>query len=923
MFLVLTIFKGIGLEFLGPDDVAVTCCHMVKSSEIRYLTTSKYMFQDQMSDCRSFGSNCHPSSQSRKISIGILIDSLWKKGTGGTTDNEAVVPNTERENSKKESSVEGKNNGKSTFDVTKGNQTETPDQVHSPWITTRSFHQKLPTSEGVLYAVETSNLPGSTGRWNKISRVKNVPATHSVEFFSNQTSNSFSGDLKKKFSGFTYKRKGGQYRNSQSEDELTFATAKEGTMLDIAMTDDKTEERRTETLKMKLWEILGNVSSPKSQPSNSQAHQIGVNNLNHKKILDQTDDVVVKPRQSSDTIETVSENPDLTMKRPVTRSLTQQRASTKQKPEKTKVDPSSSHRQKIQEKDAYSFKEGLLQKQNVAFNDGSSMSIRKKGQIKCCSIEPRKIHFSEDDNADEIQEGSHKSEISLPAEKMSSHSNKMGNIHGSQNKRDYCEPKNRNKEGDPHQPARETPFPAEKVSSLRNKLGDFHGSCRNEREYIEPKNRNQERDSHQSVSEESHQSLWTLRTGQQKDFSTSTVPEQGDQQEKLDTPSSNSAVDPQNDFQSPTFKINSPTSSSPPSSKPKSEQIKPVFGSPEDVRNFAVGKINSFRALWTSKADCFGSDSQTKSPDVAAEHMDFPPSITSPLKGDKDVESGLFESSPEEGYSESSEEGSPIVKGIVETKLIPEISEQNQGNELERVIMLFAIALKNLKKKMTLETRKKSSDILMYVSEEMHLQLNNIESQIQKDLVKLSSVSKSKRKRLESRFEEKQEELKLIHDKFKQDLYQHLQECKITLEGLELQQIDFKGTVKKQRMKIGAYIIDLSFCISKATSSAMLLFIVVGILDTLMHPSLVTTETELEGDVSCVETLKYPSVLFVVYLHVAESSHQKLLMQAEEAVKTQLNDAQRRITAVHKASLAVILFRQSVGVRGGNKVLTR
>jgi len=568
-----------------------------------------------MSDCRSFGSNCRPSSQSRKISIGILIDSLWKKGSGGTKENEAAVPNTERVNSKKESSVEGKNKGKGAFDATKGNQTEAPEQVHSPWITTGSFHQKLPTSEGVLYAVETSNLPGSTGRRNKISRVKNVPVTHSEEFFANQPSNSHSGDLKQKFSGFTYKRKGGKYRNSNSEEEFTFATEKEGTMPDIAVTDDKTEERRTETLKMKLWEILGNVSSPKSQPSNSQAHQIGVNNLNQKQILDQTDDVVVKPRQSSDTIETDSETPDHTMKRPVTRSLTQKRASTKQKPEKTKVDPSSSHRQKIQEKDVYSFEEGLLVKQNVAVNDVSSMSTRKKGQIKCCSIKPRKIHFSEDNNGDEIQEGSHKSEISLPAEKMSSHSNKMGNIHGSQNKRDYCEPKNRNKERDPHQSARKTPFPAEKASSLSNKMGNFHGSCRNKREYTEPKNRNQERDSHKSASEDSHQSLWTLRTGQQKDFSSSVVPEHGDQQEKFDTPSSNSTVDPQNDFQSPPFKINSCTLSSPSSSMPKSDQIKQVFGSPEQaVRNFTVGKINSFRTLWTSKADCFASNSQTESP---------------------------------------------------------------------------------------------------------------------------------------------------------------------------------------------------------------------------------------------------------------------------------------------------------------------
>ncbi|XP_011025278.1 PREDICTED: uncharacterized protein LOC105126190 [Populus euphratica] len=840
--------------------------------------TRQKLQDDQMSDCRSSGSSCRPSSQSRKISIGILIDSLWKRGSGGTKENEAAVPNTERVNSKKESSVEGKNKGNGAFDATKGNQTEAPEQVHSPWITTRSFHQKFPTSEGVLYAVETSNLPSSTGRRNKISRVKNVPVTLSVEFFANQLSNSHSGDLKQKFSGFTYKRKGGKYRNSQSEEkEFTFATEKEGTMPDIAVTDDKTEERRTETLKMKLWEILGNISSPKSKPSNSQAHQIGVNNLNQKQILDQTDDAVVKPRQSSDTIETDSETPDHTMKRPVTRSLTQKRASTKQKPEKTKVDPSSSHRQKIQENNVYFFEEGLPGKQNVAVNDGSSMSTRKKGQIKCCSIKPRKIHFSEDNNGDEIQEGSHKSEISLPAEKMSSHSNKMGNIHGSQNKKDYCEPKNRNKERDPHQSARKTPFPAEKASSLSNKLGNFHGSCRNKREYTEPKNRNQERDSHKSASEDSHQSLWTPRTGQQKDFSSSAVPEHGDQQEKFDTPSSNSAVDLQNDFQSPPFKINSCTLSSPPSSMPKFDQIKRVFGSPEQaVRNFTVGKINSFRTLWTSKADCFASNSQTESPDVAAEIMDSPPSKTSPLKGEKDVEGGLFESSSEDGYSESSEEGSPIVKGhrevdsfspeianadrskfmlhptkrlrnhhveklrkfsptspsptgIAETELTPEISEQNQGNELERAIMLFATALENFKKKLKLETRKKSSDILMSVSEEIRLQLKNIESQIQTDLGKLSSVSKSKRRRLESRFEEQEEELKSIHDKFKQDIYQHLQECKTTLEGLELHQIDFNGTVKKRK-----------------------------------------------------------------------ASHQKLLMQAEEAVKTQLDDAQRRITAVQK-----------------------
>ncbi|KAF9669181.1 hypothetical protein SADUNF_Sadunf14G0081200 [Salix dunnii] len=851
-----------------------------------------------MSDCRSFGSNYHPSSQSRKISIGILIDSLPKKRSGGMKEDETVVPNTERVNSKKESSVESKNKGNVAIDAnTKGKQTEASEQVPSPWITTRSFHQKSPISEGFLHAVRTSNLR-STGRRSRIVTAKNVPVKNSAEFCAKETSNSHSGDGKQKFGGLTYKRKGGKDRNSQPEEEFTFATAQEGPMLDKVATDDKTEER-TETLKMKLWEILGNVSSQKIQPSNSQVHHVGVNNLNPEQNFNQADDVVVKPRQSPDTIETDSESPNHSMKRPVTRSLTRKRAITKQKPEKNKVDPSSRYRKKLQEKSVFSFEERLPGKQNVPVNGGSSMSTMKKGRINTCGIEPCKIHFSEDYNADAIQEGIHKSERSLPAEKTSSLSNKMGNILFSlQNKREYGEPKNRNEERDSNHSVREASFPAEKTSSLSNKMGNFHGSPRNKREYL-PKNRNQERDSRQSGREDSHQSLRTHMTDQQKDFSSSAEPEHGDQQENFDT-TSNSTVNPQDDFQSPKFKINSPNLSSFPSSMPKSHKINQVSARPEQAtRRFNVGKIHSFRTLWNSNAGCFASDIQTESPDAAAELMDSPSNKTLTVNGKRVVEGGLSESSPGGGYSESSEDGSPLVKGrregekcspetataekskfmlhptkrfcnqkgIVENELTPEISEQNQGDELERVILLFVMALENFQKKMKMDTRKKSSDILMSVSEEIHLQLQNIESQIQTDLGKLSSVSKSKRKRLESRFEgfgntcssipgmhvslnkvyvdlinsyqshEQQEQLKLIHDRFKQDIYQHLQECKISLEGLELHQIDFKGTVKKQK-----------------------------------------------------------------------ASHQKLLMQAEEAVKTQLDDAQRRIADVHKASL--LLFKE-------------
>ena len=49
--------------------------------------------------------------------------------------------------------------------------------------------------------------------------------------------------------------------------------------------------------------------------------------------------------------------------------------------------------------------------------------------------------------------------------------------------------------------------------------------------------------------------------------------------------------------------------------------------------------------------------------DAAAELMDSPSNKTSAVKGERAVEGGLSESSPECGYSESSEDGSPLVKG--------------------------------------------------------------------------------------------------------------------------------------------------------------------------------------------------------------------------------------------------------------------
>ncbi|GKB76952.1 START-like domain-containing protein [Tanacetum coccineum] len=81
----------------------------------------------------------------------------------------------------------------------------------------------------------------------------------------------------------------------------------------------------------------------------------------------------------------------------------------------------------------------------------------------------------------------------------------------------------------------------------------------------------------------------------------------------------------------------------------------------------------------------------------------------------------------------------------------------------------------------------------------------------------------------ENQLREQQEQLKGIYEKFKEEVDQHLEKCRRTLEGLETHQVQVKGMVEKQKV-----------------------------------------------------------------------SHKKFLMQTEEAIETQLNDAHKRIADVHR-----------------------
>lgn len=504
-----------------------------------------------MSDCRSIGSKYQPSSQSRKISIGVMVDSVAKKMSGAAKEDEVAVL-TERTNLNVENSIEVKNKGQRVAAPVKGKpiEAEAPEQERSPWITTRSLHQQSSFPETFFRAEQ----PATSGRQNKLNGQKNAPATHSVQFCTNKTSILESDSGKKQFDGITYKRKGTKDGGTETVKEFSFAAGQEDHVSDKA---DKTETQ-TETLRLKLWEILGNISSPKSQHSNSQSHEVGANNLKPGQNFDQKGGEVVRPRQNSDTIETDSEDPDHTIRRPVTRSLTQKRVSPKVQVKRTKCGPSSGYIQKNQEKNIFSFKEGWSRRVNGSANGGSSKPMRKKSDKKSTKIEPRKILFPEKDTSDKIQGESYRSKAMLPAEEIPSPGKKMGDFH-------HCLPENG-------------------------------------REYIEVEKKIQEQNSRQAP--------FTDKTDQQEDFNSSA---NGDQQEDIANPSLKNVVDQQDDFENPTFRIKTPTSSSTRTSTPKMDQLEhDVPSRPPTKKRFTVGSIRSFRNLQTSKPDRYGSNAQTE-----------------------------------------------------------------------------------------------------------------------------------------------------------------------------------------------------------------------------------------------------------------------------------------------------------------------
>ncbi|MBA0560143.1 hypothetical protein Golob_017059 [Gossypium lobatum] len=424
------------------------------------------------------------------------------------------------------------------------------------------------------------------------------------------------------------------------------------------------------------------------------------------------------------------------------------------------------------------------------------MLPQKKGtEKKSSKIDPHQFCFPEENNADEIKQTTYRSE---------------------------------------------TPLPAEKTSILGNKIESLPDSYSEKgRENFE---KVQEKDTfHSPLTNETHR---------QSNFDNPPSPEKGDKQEDEGNTSLRNFVQTQDDFQSPTFGFKTPILNTSASPTPKTVEIEQGTCSPVPFdRGLTIGNFRSFRTFQTSGPFSTKANAEAQSPEDTVKYTNS--SLREPMPGKETIgavnEHSESSSTSEQQWSGNFEEGSPIIKnydchrenlispetvisdkpnfvhcpikrlrnedvklillyfssegaGIGESYWFQEHLEQDQEDELTRAITLLPLALETFKRKIDSSTTKKSTEILMSISEEMKSMLLNAEAQIESDVGKLTSLSKTKRKRLETRLQEQQELLKLILEKFKEDIHRHLLDCSSILEGMEAHQNELKGIMKKQSM---------------------------------------------------------------------------------------------------------------------------
>ncbi|XP_076941846.1 uncharacterized protein LOC143611535 [Bidens hawaiensis] len=733
---------------------------------------------DHMSGNRSFGSNYNRCSQTRKISIGVMVDSSAKTKSqnvkGGLADLQTS----------KEFPTEGIHKGKEGISSELGTQNKPPVQESSQQVHTKTPYQNMPYSE-------------ANGHQNKVPSLqpngsKKVGGMEPGSYFANQMLNlqaMNASELKSKINSY------------QKEKESSYATPQRELEPKKVVTEQGTTERGNSgpvTLRLKVQELLETVCSPNKKQPNSETFETEANNskskpkptsttdgngsLHTRKTNSRTFEMRAnnsKPKSTTDgndslhTRKTNSGSLDK-IRRPLTRSVTRNKPQA-QKPTPVKQTPLFQSKQTQFEENAFSFVDTWSKRSTTDVNHGFKSFKRKEREIfgtKAQDTDGKKTKAAAI-NVSLFKNRTQDSEKVKPDTEMKEKGNHQfgGNSgSGSYNNVD---------------------IDSFAKDSFKDKVDPTFElkTAVNISSPVFPK---------KNIS--SPVSLFQLN------------------KEDIDVDSPLENVDsPLVNVGSPLANVDSPLENV---GSPLANVDSPLENVESPFENVDSLVENSFRAKRTGSSNSKGfftknismdlqdspvikpdreANKRFRSPRKVVESESSESEDDSPIK--VPVKSKKFEGnkwciSPcQDEDSESSEDDSPI-KGSKDCEKLDDSSEQDG---FASAVKLFALALERVQSKINATTNKQSAAILLSVSKNIQSQLQNAETKIQNEVGKLTNLGKSKRMHPENQYQEQQAQLKHIYEKFKEDVDQHLEKCKNTLEGLEEHQIQVSKMVEKQR----------------------------------------------------------------------------------------------------------------------------
>ncbi|KAJ0699426.1 putative meiosis-specific protein ASY3 [Helianthus annuus] len=766
---------------------------------------------DRVSGNRSLGSSYYPCSQTRKTSIGVMVDSSSKMKSRNGKGAEADLQTSQNVSTAKVFVTESQRK-RNVISPDLGTQNKAPRQESSQQVHSKTSYPNVSYAEETGHQKKVSSLPSTTNATVRPNGSKTAGENRGMEpgsYFANQMLNL------QAMNATEMKSKNSTY---QKEKESSYATPQKELEPQKGITEQGTSERGNSgpvTLRMKVQELLETVYSPNKKQPNSETFGMDANISKPKSTSNGNDSLHTrktnsgtfgmranssKPKSTtngngslhtrktnSETFEMGANNskPKSTTngngslqtrtsnsgsldksRRPLTRSLTGKKPQA-QKSTPKKQSPLFQSKQAQFEENAFSFVDTWSKRVSTDVNNGFKSFKRKERDIFGTRVQ------------DTDGKKTKAAGVNVSLFENRTRDSEKGNADTEMNEKKHQQ------------------FGGNNGSGLYNNVDVDSFAKDSLKDNVEPTF-----ELKTAVNFSSPISLFQIN------------------KENIDVDSPIENVDsPLENVDSPLENVDTPIDNSFRTERTRSSNSKGFYTKniSMDVQDSPVIKPDR------EENKCFRSPSKVVESESSESEDDSP--ITVPVISKK-FEGNKWCISPcQDEDSESSEDDSPV-KGNGDREKIDDSSEQDG---FAGAVKLFAMALERVQSKIHSATSKQSAAILLSVSNNIQSQLQNAESKIQNDVGKLTNLGKSKRMHPENQYQEQQEQLKHIYEKFKEEVDQHLEKCKNTLEGLEAHQTQVSRMVEKQRV-----------------------------------------------------------------------SHKKFLMQTEELIEKQLNEAQTRLTDVHR-----------------------